>query len=114
MSTVPSCSLSAEGALRTFSWEVVCPSAGTKGAVAVAASGVADGRGVCVGGRVAVMMAICVGVGVSGAVTCAVQAVVINSAGTRISNEKICGVVRFTMCIVPKNFVLAVTLALTL
>ena len=62
--------------LRTFSWEVACPSTGINAAVGVAGTGVADGRGVCVGGKVEVMMTGGVGVGVSGGgTTSALQAV---------------------------------------
>ena len=63
---------------------MVCPSAGATIGVAVAGSSVGDGRGVCVGGRVAVMMTSGVGVGKSGTVTSALQAVVKRSTNMDI------------------------------
>ena len=86
----PSRSLSAEGALRTFNWEMVCPSTGATATVAVGGSVVGDGRGVCVGGRVEVMMICGVGVGVSGmAATFALQEVLIKTSATRVASIRV-------------------------
>ena len=85
----PSKLLSAEGALRTFNWEIVCPSAGATATVAVGGSIVGDGRGVCVGGRVDVMITSGVGVGVSGMVTSALQVVPIKTSVTRVVSIRV-------------------------
>lgn len=86
----PSRSLSADGALRTFNWEMVCPSTGATATVAVGGSVVGDGRGVCVGGRVEVMMISGVGVGVSGTGTAsALQALLIKTSATRVVSIRV-------------------------
>jgi hypothetical protein len=98
--TVPSRSLSADGALRTFNWEMVCPSTGATTTVGVGGSGVGEGRGVWVGGRVAVTKSGAVGVGVSGrAVTSGLQAALRRSTDTNMAGNEI----RFTSHIVPKK-----------
>ena len=102
ISTVPSRLLSAEGAPRTLSWEIVCPSAGTTTGVAVGGSSVGEGRGVCVGGRVAVMMTTGDGVGVSGTVTSALQPVLKKSARIKKENKRACEEFRFTVLLYPR------------
>ena len=87
MLIVPSWSLSVEGPLRTLSCEVVCPSDGVTGIVAVAGCGDGDGRGVSVGGSVAVIMSGSVGVAVSEVVSCALQAVHNNSPNIIVDNK---------------------------
>ena len=101
MPIVPNRSLSADGALRTLSWEVVCPSVGATIGVAVAGSGVGEGCGVCVGGKVAVMMTGGVGVGVSGIVTSALQAVL--SSSTNVKIECSIGCLCFTSLLYPRS-----------
>lgn len=80
----PNRSLSADGPPRTLSWEVVCPSTGATGAVGVGGAGVAEGRGVGVGGRVEVITTSGVGVGVPGADSPALQAVNSKARTTRV------------------------------
>ena len=74
---------------------MVCPSTGCTGTVEVGGSGVADGRGVCVGGNVAVMKSSGVGVGVSGTGGSALQAVPekIKTARTMKMSEECRGLV---------------------
>ena len=99
----PSRLLSADGALRTFNWEMVCPSAGATANVGVGGSVVGDGRGVCVGGRVEVMIISGVGVGVSGmAATSALQAVFTSKSKVEMMNRVGCGGIRFTAQLYPR------------
>lgn len=86
---------------------MVCPSAGTVVPVGDTGTGDADGRGVCVGGRVAVMMINGVAVAVSGTVTSALQAVLANRTAVRIGITSRLDVVCLTNLIVPKNAVIA-------
>ena len=95
--------LSADGALRTLSCEMVCPSAGATATVGVGGSGVCDGIGVCVGGRVEVMMTCGVGVAVSWmAVTSALQAVFKSKSKVKMMNRVGCGRIRFTVQLYPR------------
>ena len=102
ISTVPSKLPSADGSLRTLSWEMVCPSAGATNTVGVAGSGVGDGRGVCVGGNVAVMMIGRVAVGVFEIVTSALQAALNNSMRMEVKSNTGCDGDRFTTLLYPR------------
>ena len=82
---------------------MVCPSTGATSTVGVGGSGVADGRGVCVGGRVEVMMTSGVGVGVSGTgATSALQAVLKTKSKVRMMNKIGCGEICFTGILYPR------------
>ena len=85
---VPSNVLSADGPLRTFSWEVACPSTGAIGWVGVGGAAVTDGGTVCVGGRVAVMMTgVAVGEAVA-AIALALQAVFSSKRDARVVRSR--------------------------
>ena len=68
--------------------------------VGVAGSDVGEGCGVCVDGRVEVMMTSGVGVGVSGTLTSALQAVL--TSKTRIKMKRVCEDFRFTDVLYPR------------
>jgi hypothetical protein len=63
---------------------MVCPSAGAMTGVALGGAGVGDGRGVWVGGRVAVKKITGDGVGVSGTATSGLQAVLTSSTAVKM------------------------------